>query len=786
MEASELFVGAALVAMMMLLGAASGAKAADAGAALYVSPAGNDEWSGKLAQPNSARTDGPFRSLARAAEAATPGTTVFLRSGVYRETLRPARSGQPGKPITFAAHQGETPVITGADLLGDWRREEGAAWSAAMPWDLGHENQLFAGASPLTEARWPNNAGSLLQPTRATAQGGSPNTLADPNLPGEQDAWRGALLWCAGGSEWICWAARVTAYDAKTHTLTFEKAQDRWYVPRKGNPYVLMGLRGLMDAEGEWWLDRQAGRVHLIPPGGRPPAELQVEAKRRRHAIDLSGRTHIRLVGLHFRAGGLLTDADSADIALEGLKGEYVAHSYEQDISGASGVLLLGQRIAARSCEFAFSSGNIVRVAGSHNRLVNCFIHDGNYGAKWNGAVALSGRRHVISWNTIRDSGRDLLSIHGLMQSLIEHNDLSNAGWLTSDLGLTYGHNTDFQHTIIRYNHAHDNRAKHCSMGIYFDHLSHNVIVHHNLIWNVGMDPVRINNPSYFNLVANNTAWNTGAVGTFDHSHRNDLFGTRFHNNIFNAPIRLPGHVAVTHNLTVKNPPLVAPAKGDFRLADDPRARGAGLPIPGLTTADPPDLGALQHGQTMRKVGHDFDNPPKTENEWEPPDIAYTNAVQNAAFELGSLEGWTKAGAGKAEIVPGNGWGNNFGRGPAEKTGTSKFELRLGPGRDAVEQAITGLHPNTTYTLSAWLKTSGPGVTAAAGVRHPNGEEETATASDTGWTRVLLPFTTRPGATSVTIFLRKAGEGEGHVWCDNVGLPRLPAPRALDGVQEAR
>ncbi|NQT52978.1 right-handed parallel beta-helix repeat-containing protein [bacterium] len=779
MEASQILTFT-MMALAALLACASGTAAEDAGRVLYVSPAGNDAWSGTVPAPNAAATDGPFRTLGKAAQVAEPGDVVFIREGVYREVLRPARPGQAGRPITFAAYKGETPVLTGADALTDWRQEDGEAWSAAMSWSLGHQNQLFAGSTMLTEARWPNNSGTLLQPIRATVQSGSPTTLRDPKLPGGKDAWKGALLWCAGGSEWICWTARVTAYDPQTHTLAFDgdKAKDRWYTPRKGNPYVLMGLRELMDAEGEWGYDAKAKRVHLIPPGRQDPAKLEVGAKRRLHVIDLSGLSHIRLEGLHFRAGGLRTDAKSSDIVLERLKGECVAHSYEHDVSGTCGVLILGRNIVVRSCEFAYSSGNIVRVSGQHNQLVNCFIHDGNYGAKWNGTVSVSGRRHVVAWNTIRDSGRDLVSIHGLMQGLLEHNDLSNAGWLTSDLGMTYGHNTDFQHTIIRYNHVHDNRAKHCSMGIYFDHLSHNVIVHHNLVWNVGMDAIRINNPSYFNLVCNNTAWRTGRIGTFDHSRRNDLFGSRYHNNIFNAPIKLPDHVATDHNLVDANPPLVNPAKRDLRLKDDAKVRDAGIAIAGITDGyegKAPDLGALEYGSQVWKVGHDFGNPPKTVSEWRPPNIAYVNAVQNACFELGTLEGWAKTGASKAAIVKGNGWGNSFGRGKASKTGTSKFELRLGPGRGGVEQGIAGLHPNTTYTLSAWLRTSGADESVSVGVRRADGREVAAAFSGTEWERRTVQFSTGQNENTVTLFLRKTTNGEGHAWCDNVGLPRMPA-----------
>ena len=41
----------------------------DSSVAVYVSPAGDDRWSGRLAEPNAAHNDGPFATLARARDA---------------------------------------------------------------------------------------------------------------------------------------------------------------------------------------------------------------------------------------------------------------------------------------------------------------------------------------------------------------------------------------------------------------------------------------------------------------------------------------------------------------------------------------------------------------------------------------------------------------------------------------------------------------------------------------------------------------------------------------------
>ena len=746
----------------------------------FVSPHGNDAWSGTRPDPNDAGTDGPFQTVSRAAVVAGPGDTCSLRAGVYREVLKPARSGRPGAPITFRNHGGERAVLTGTQRLTGWRKEENGLYSAAMPWSMGHMNQFFADGSMLTEARWPNNAGTLLQPTRATVAAGTINTITDPALPGDDGFWTGARVWCAGGSSWHCWSKTVTAFDATTKTLTFEPAftpEDRWYIPRKGNHYVLMGIRDALDAEGEWWFNAAERRVYLKPPGGRDPNTMSIEAKQRCSVIDLSGRTHLRLLGLSFRAGGLMTDKASSDLLLEGLTGEYTGHSYVHDVSASGSVAINGKRIDVIGCEFAHSSTTLLRVDGEDNRVVNCYVHEGDYAGQWAGTVRLRGRRHVVSRNTFRHSGRDLISTGGLAESIVEYNDLSHAGWLTHDLGMTYGHTTDFMNTVFRYNFVHDNMAPACAMGIYFDHLSMNVIVHHNVVWNIGMDPVRFNNPSYFCLSFHNTAWKAGRTGTFDHSKRNDLFGSRFYNNLLSDEVRLPAHVSTGGNVVSSDPGFVDPERQDFRLKPDALGDGAGIPIPGFTdgwSGAAPAAGALEPGKPLWATGHDFGNPPPVP-EWAPTDVPYMNGVFNSCFEYG-LEGWTLSGGRAAKTVAGNGWGNGYGRGEVQPTGTCRGELELGPGLDGVQQTLSGLFPNTCYTLSGWLKVCDEGEAAELGVFAFGGTEPELSQEvrSTVWTRRTIEFRTGPENTSAIVFVRKSSAGPGRVRGDNLGVPRVP------------
>ena len=101
----------------------------------YVSPDGNDAWTGK--QPASQAEDGAFATIARARDAIRElkqqqgGTlkqpvTVFLRGGTYflQETLRftAEDSGSKDFLITYTAYQQEKPIISGGRIIKGWKK----------------------------------------------------------------------------------------------------------------------------------------------------------------------------------------------------------------------------------------------------------------------------------------------------------------------------------------------------------------------------------------------------------------------------------------------------------------------------------------------------------------------------------------------------------------------------------------------------------------------------------------------------------------------------------------
>lgn len=108
-------------------------------AAFFVSKNGDDGWSGKLAEPNAQKTDGPFATIVRARDAIrkmkAEGTfsepiTVMVRGGDHflEDTIvfTPEDSGTKNCPITYTAYPGEKPVISGGRrIFASWKFHAG-------------------------------------------------------------------------------------------------------------------------------------------------------------------------------------------------------------------------------------------------------------------------------------------------------------------------------------------------------------------------------------------------------------------------------------------------------------------------------------------------------------------------------------------------------------------------------------------------------------------------------------------------------------------------------------
>lgn len=147
----------ALVVLVISLAVAMAAEQAT----VYVSPAGNDNWSGKLPAPNAAKTDGPLATLPAAVAAARKlpvPRRIVLREGKYclNETLK---LGPEDTGLSFVAFGKENPQIIGGRLITGLKKGPGGKLSVFLPdvkdgkWSF---KSLFMDGKRLVRARTPN------------------------------------------------------------------------------------------------------------------------------------------------------------------------------------------------------------------------------------------------------------------------------------------------------------------------------------------------------------------------------------------------------------------------------------------------------------------------------------------------------------------------------------------------------------------------------------------------------------------------------------------------------
>jgi alpha-N-arabinofuranosidase len=95
----------------------------------------------------------PLRTVQAGANLAQAGDTILVKAGIYRDEVKPLRSGTRDKPITYLAAPGDIVSIRGSEQIANWIREENGLWLAAI------DNAMFDGFNPYTT----NVSGAWLQ-----------------------------------------------------------------------------------------------------------------------------------------------------------------------------------------------------------------------------------------------------------------------------------------------------------------------------------------------------------------------------------------------------------------------------------------------------------------------------------------------------------------------------------------------------------------------------------------------------------------------------------------------
>ena len=472
----------------------------------YVATNGSDENIGSLEQP--------FKTIQKCAATAVSGSSCTIRGGTYYETVTP-NSG-----ISLVAFAGEVVTVDGTSPITGWVRHSGSIYKASTQMSAGDVNQIFVDQQMMTEARWPNGD-DLFHPNWATAQSGTnATTLVDSNMP--SGGWTGGRIhWWSGSDPWAPQTAKITASSSGHATFVVDGASFQTYiVPQSGGSYYLFDSLAALDVQREWYYDSAAGTLYFYAPGGVNPSTLNVRAKQRQHAFNLSGKTGVSIKNINLFAGTINMDSKSSNNIIDGIKATYISHfttlpdlpacanpgcitypsSYWYNHLADSGIILNGTNNSILNSTLSYSAGNGVTVLGANHTVKNNLIHHVDYVGNYTSGISLQGTGHKIQNNTIYAAARFAIFPNSIQNNSIApsnndigYNNIFNTGMFSRDVGAIYvGGQPAVSGSRIHHNWIHDSQsiypgpasANFPVSGIYLDEDAGGWEIDQNILWN--------------------------------------------------------------------------------------------------------------------------------------------------------------------------------------------------------------------------------------------------------------------------------------------------------------
>ncbi|MBT4817864.1 MAG: hypothetical protein HN742_30415 [Lentisphaerae bacterium] len=496
---------------------------------LYVADTGDDTWSGR--HPRAVTGGGPFASLQRAqtevrrlkqAGALPPGGLIVqLESGQFELNeafaLTAEDSGMPAAPITYRAAPGAKVRLIGGRQITNFTqitdsaivtRLDDNARETVVVSDLqdlgitdlgsvvGNSNrlELFFQDVPMTMARWPNEGFTRI----VDLVGGAPHKIH--GIPGdkigaftykgdrpqrwmdEPEVWlHGYWFW-----DWADQRQRIENIDLERKTITLEPPY-HGYGYRRNQWYYAQNVLAELDAPGEWYLDKRAGKLYFWPPSSLTEGKAIVSVIP--SIVTTQGTSYVTFQGF----------------TIEASRGTAMI------IRGGTGMRVVG-------CTIRNTGGSAVSVGGTGNGVIGCDV----YGTG-SGGIHLSGGdrktlnsaglfaennhvHHYARWKRVYQPG---ITLHGCgnrasrnlidnaphmgmgfggNNHLIELNELHSVCYESNDAGAMYtGRDWAQRGTVIRNNYLHHINGfegRGC-VGVYLDDQFSGTEISGNLFYNV-------------------------------------------------------------------------------------------------------------------------------------------------------------------------------------------------------------------------------------------------------------------------------------------------------------
>ncbi|MCK9265523.1 right-handed parallel beta-helix repeat-containing protein [bacterium] len=535
---------------------------------IYVSPKGADTNSGTKARPFATitRAQEEVRKIKASGGIPAGGISVYLREGRYfidkSISFGKEDSGTENSPIVYRSYPNEKVRIIGGKQVKGFKlltdpaiikrlpeESKGKVWTADLKsqgitdygellnrgghgGDVPGAMELFFNGAPMRLARWPNEGHARVAGLfRVDGVGRGEFQKAGFVYSGDRpERWLEEKdVWLHGFWHYVYSKDHVKLKSIDTKNKVINTYYDtRWgetyplySVPiSKDTPYYVYNLLSEIDTPGEWYVDRETGKLYIYPPDKIENSEV-IASMLSTSLISMDETSYIIFFGVTFEAtrthGIEIKRGRNNYIVASTIKnvGEWAVNingGFEHSIvgcdifdTGEGGVSL--DFLGGRSKTTPFRK----KLIPARHLVINNHIHRFNrFDGGYRQGVRIDGVGQIVSHNVIHDSPMQGIYFNA-NDHIVEFNEMHDVVYEGRELGSIYIYGEPWylmsRGTVIRNNYFHHistHSSPNTNQGlnaIHIDAINGGLVIEKNFFYRI---PNGVSNAQPENRIENN------------------------------------------------------------------------------------------------------------------------------------------------------------------------------------------------------------------------------------------------------------------------------------------